>query len=168
MVAVSLSVMLGGVPLAEYNVALRCFPVLKIRPSDSRLASMPRSRLGPLAIETKLGDHPSQSSVWRAIHIQLKRAVAVKVFAAPFGGTPEARSAFAAEWEVLKQIQHPGIVRCYGGGFEETDAYLAHELIEGSTLARELERRSRLSWEFSLLGVEFLDLLSMYFMSFLP
>jgi hypothetical protein len=79
--------------------------------------------------------------------VQLKRAVAVKVFAAPFGGTPEARSAFAAEWEVLKQIQHPAIVRCYGGGFEETDAYLAHELIEGPTLASELERRSRLSWE---------------------
>ena len=108
---------------------------------------MPRSRLGPLAIETKLGDHPSQSSVWRAIHVQLKRAVAVKVFSAPFGGTPEARSAFAAEWDVLKQIQHPAVVRCYGGGFEETDAYLAHELIEGPTLASELERRSRLSWE---------------------
>ena len=108
---------------------------------------MPRSRLGPLAIETKLGDHPSQSSVWRAIHVQLKRAVAVKVFPAPFGGTPEARSAFAEEWGQLKQIQHPAIVRCYGGGFEETDAYLAHELIEGPTLASELERRSRLSWE---------------------
>lgn len=108
---------------------------------------MPRSRLGPLAIEAKLGDHPSQSSVWRAIHVQLKRAVAVKVFAAPFGGTPEARAAFAEEWEVLKQIQHPAIVRCYGGGFEETDAYLAHELIEGPTLASELERRSRLPWE---------------------
>ena len=108
---------------------------------------MPRSRLGPLAIETKLGDHPSRSSVWRAIHVQLKRSVAVKVFAAPFGGTPEARSTFAAEWEVLKQIQHPAIVRCYGGGFEEKEAYLAHELIEGPTLARELERRSRLSWE---------------------
>ena len=79
--------------------------------------------------------------------MQLKRAVAVKVFASPFGGTPEARSAFAAEWEVLKQIQHPAVVRCYGGGFEETDAYLAHELIEGPTLASELERRSRLSWE---------------------
>lgn len=108
---------------------------------------MPRSRLGPLAIETKLGDHPSQSSVWRAIHVQLKRGVAVKVFAAPFGGTPEARSEFATEWEVLKQIQHPAIVRCYGGGFEETDAYLAHELIEGPTLSSELEQRSRLPWE---------------------
>ncbi len=108
---------------------------------------MPRSRLGPLAIESKLGDHPSQSSVWRAIHVQLKRAIAVKIFSSPFGGTPEARAAFAQEWETLKQFDHPAIVRCFGGGFEETDAYLAHELIEGETLASQLERRSRLSWE---------------------
>ena len=108
---------------------------------------MPRSRLGPLAIESKLGDHPSQSCVWRAIHVQLKRSVAVKVFSAPFGATPEARAAFAAEWTKLKTITHPAIAKCYGGGFEETDAYLAYELIEGETLESELSRRSRLSWE---------------------
>ena len=108
---------------------------------------MPRSRLGPLAIESKLGDHPSQSSVWRAVHVQLKRAVAVKVFAAPFGGTPEARAEFSSEWEALKQLQHPALVRCFGGGFEDSEAYLAHELIEGPTLSSELEQRTRLSWE---------------------
>lgn len=108
---------------------------------------MPRSRLGPLAIESKLGDHPSQSSVWRAVHVQLKRAVAVKIFSTPFGGTPEGRADFAREWDQLKQLQHPAIARCYGGGFEQSDAYLAHELIEGDTLAHQLELRSRLSWE---------------------
>ena len=108
---------------------------------------MPRSRLGPLAIEAKLGDHPSQSSVWRAIHIQMKKAVAVKVFSATFGGTPESRAKFAAEWTKLKAIVHPAIARCYGGGFEDSDAYLAYELIEGETLASELSRRTRLSWE---------------------
>ncbi len=108
---------------------------------------MPRSRLGPLAIESKLGDHPSQSTVWRAIHVPLQRAVAVRIYSSPFGGTPEARAEFAREWERLKQIVHPAIVRCYGGGFEESDAYLAHELIEGETLAAQLERRTRLPWE---------------------
>ncbi|TWT53439.1 Serine/threonine-protein kinase PK-1 [Rubripirellula amarantea] len=108
---------------------------------------MPRSRLGPLAIETKLGDHPSQSCVWRAIHVQLKRAVAVKVFATPFGGTPEARAEFASEWATLKSLQHPAIAKCYGGGFEQTDAYLAYELIEGESLSAQLQRRTRLSWE---------------------
>jgi len=111
---------------------------------------MPRSRLGPLAIESKLGDHPSQSSVWRAIHVQLKRAIAVKVFSSPFGGTPEARAEFASEWETLKNIDHPAIVRCFGGGFEASEAYLAYELIAGDTLAAQIERRSRLPWEFVL------------------
>ncbi len=108
---------------------------------------MPRSRLGPLALEAKLGDNPSQSLVWRAIHVDLQRAVAVKVFASPFGGTAEAREAFADEWESLKRLQHPAIARCYGGGFEETDAYLAFEFIEGETLAQQLERRGRLTWD---------------------
>jgi serine/threonine protein kinase len=71
----------------------------------------------------------------------------VKVFNVPFGGTPEARAAFAAEWTRLKTITHPAIARCYGGGFEEKDAYLAYELIEGDTLQGELSRRNRLSWE---------------------
>jgi len=108
---------------------------------------MPRSRLGPLALESKLGDNPSQSLVWRAIHVELRRAVAVKVFSTPFGGTAEGREAFSQEWETLKQLQHPAIARCYGGGFEETDAYLAYELIEGETLAQQLERRGRLNWD---------------------
>ncbi len=108
---------------------------------------MPRSRLGPLAVESKLGDYPAESSVWRAIHVQLQRAIAVKLFTAPFGGTQESRAQFAAEWELLKSLQHPAIVRCYGGGFENGDAYLAHELIQGETLAAQLARLTKLSWE---------------------
>lgn len=111
---------------------------------------MPRSRLGPLAIETKLGDHPSTSTVWRAVHVQKKKAIAVKVFSAPFGGTPEARRTFATEWERLKMLSHPGVAKCFGGGFEETDAYLAYELIEGETLSSQIERSGRLSWENAL------------------
>ena len=34
----------------------------------------------------------------------------------------------------LSNEQHAAIARCYGGGFETTDAYLVHELVEGETL----------------------------------
>lgn len=108
---------------------------------------MPQSRLGPLAIESKLGDHPSQSSVWRAIHVQHRKSVAIKIFATPFGGTPEARAEFAREWEQLKSLQHPTLAKCFGGGFEGSDAYIAYELIQGETLAASLDRRSQMSWE---------------------
>lgn len=108
---------------------------------------MPRSRLGPLAIESKLGDHPSLSCVWRAIHVQLQRSIAVKIFSVPFGATPAARANLAREWETLKALDHPAIAKCFGGGFEDADAYLAHELLEGETLASQLEHRTRLPWE---------------------
>ncbi|MEL6106503.1 MAG: serine/threonine-protein kinase [Planctomycetota bacterium] len=111
---------------------------------------MPRSRLGPLAIESRLGDHPSQSTVWRAVHVQHKRAVAVKVFQTPFGGTVESRKLFSDEWERLKQLDHPSLAKCYGGGFEDSDAYLAYELIEGETMSAQIERSGRLSWENAL------------------
>ena len=111
---------------------------------------MPRSRLGPLAVESRLGNTSSNGSVWRAIHVQLKRALAVKIFSAPFGGTPEARAIFSREWEALKSIQHPALARCFGGGIEETDAYLVYELVDGETLADQLSRKNRLSWESAL------------------
>lgn len=98
-------------------------------------------------MESKLGDHPSTSSVWRAVHVQHQRAVAVKVFSVPFGGTPEARAEFADEWERLKAVRHPAIARCYGGGIEGAEAYLAYELVDGETLAAQLQRRGRLPWE---------------------
>ena len=108
---------------------------------------MARSRLGPLALETKLGSAAAGSSVWRAIHIEQRKNLAVKIFNLPFGGTSEARHEFAREWETLKRLRHPSIARCYGGGFEEHDAYLAYELVDGESLDERIERRSRLPWE---------------------
>lgn len=105
------------------------------------------SRLGPLALETRLGDHPSQSQVWRAVHLELRRSLAVKIFPTPFGPTPEAKSALAEEWARLKSLSHPGIAKCYGGGFEPGWAYLASELIDGETLSHQLSRQSRQPWE---------------------
>ena len=105
------------------------------------------SRLGPLAIETKLGDHPSQSQVWRAIHVDLKKALAVKIFPIAFGVTPEATEALRTEWTTLQSLTHPSVARCYGGGFEPEAAYLAYELVDGETLSSQMERRGRLPWE---------------------
>jgi hypothetical protein len=107
---------------------------------------MARSRLGPLALEAKLGDH-ARSTVWRAIHVEMRRALAVKIFPLAFGGTPEVRQEFAREWEVLKRLRHGSIARCYGGGIEGNDAYLAYEIIDGESLFDRVERRQRLPWE---------------------
>ncbi len=106
---------------------------------------MTRSKIGPLALESPLGDRGS--NVFRALHLQQKAHVVVRVFSVPLGMTPESKQEFADQLESLKALRHPGIVRCYGGGFDAKDAYLVYELMQGESLAATLKRRERLPWE---------------------
>lgn len=111
---------------------------------------MARSVVGPFAMEAPLGIDPRRSSIFRAMHMQQKKAAAVRIFSTPMGLTPEAKRDFAKQIEELKELRHPGIVRCYGGGFDKKDAYLAYEFIEGESLDVLLKRRERLPWETAL------------------
>ncbi len=109
------------------------------------IETLTRSRIGPLALEAPLGG--PGSTIYRAIHVQQRSQVAVRVFSMPMGMTPESKQEFANHLEKIKALKHPGIVRCYGGGFDAKDAYLVYELIEGESLEKLLERRERLDWE---------------------
>jgi len=104
-----------------------------------------RSKIGPLALESPLGERGS--NVFRAIHMQQRTQVVVRVFSVPLGMTPESKQEFGDQLESLKALRHPGIVRCYGGGFDAKDAYLVYELMQGESLAASLKRRERLPWE---------------------
>lgn len=108
---------------------------------------MARSVVGPFAMEAPLGIDPRRSSIFRAVHMQQKKAAAVRIFSTPMGLTPEAKRDFATQIEELKELRHPGIVRCYGGGFDKKDAYLAYEFIDGESIDVLLKRRERLPWE---------------------
>ena len=106
---------------------------------------MTRSRIGPLALESPLGERGS--NVFRAVHMQQRAQVVVRVFSVPLGMTPESKQEFADQLESLKALRHRGIIRCYGGGFDAKDAYLVYELMQGESLASALKRRERLPWE---------------------
>ncbi|MEO2011516.1 MAG: serine/threonine-protein kinase [Pirellulaceae bacterium] len=106
---------------------------------------MSTSRIGPLALEEPIGG--PRSTLYRAIHVEQKRAVAVRLFPVPFGASDAAKRKFVAEADQLKSLLHPNIVRCYGGAVVEDQAYLAYEFIEGQTLADLLDARGHLSWE---------------------
>jgi hypothetical protein len=117
-----------------------------------------RSRIGPLALEAPLGS--PGSTFFRAIHVQQRSQVAVRVFSMPMGMTPESKQEFANNLERVKTLKHPGIVRCFGGGFDAKDAYLVYELVEGESLDVMLERRERLTWEVVLdYGLQLCDAL---------
>ncbi len=111
---------------------------------------MPKSRIGPFALEAPLSPASPSGQVFRGIHIKQKKLAALRVFPIPMGMTPESRQAFAGELEQLKQLRHPHIVRCYGGGFDTRQAYLAYSLVEGESLEKLLERRGRIPWDTAL------------------
>ena len=106
---------------------------------------MNASRIGPFALEEKLGRQ--QSSVYRAIHLQQRRQVALKVFAIPLAANVHARNEFSDEMALLKRLQVPQVVKCFGGVLEKGHGYIAQEIVEGEPLSAVVGRRTRLSWE---------------------
>ncbi len=111
---------------------------------------MAKSRIGPFALEAPLTPPKSSGQLFRGIHVEQRKLAALRVFPIPMGLTPESRQAYATQLEQLKQLRHPGIVRCYGGGFDSRNAFLAYELIDGESLSSLLARRDRLPWETAL------------------
>jgi serine/threonine protein kinase len=106
---------------------------------------MATSRIGPFALEEPIGG--TGSALYRAIHINQRKAVALRLFAVPFGASEAAKRKFVSEADKLKSLLQTNIVRCYGGAIVGDQAYLAYEFVEGQTLAELLEKRGRLSWE---------------------
>lgn len=105
---------------------------------------MPSSRVGPFALEELL---PGAHCVYRAIHVSQRRPVAIKLFSASFGTNRQARLDFSSEWELLKGLRNPHIVRCFGGGMDGGQGFLVYELVHGDSLAAQLERRGRVGWD---------------------
>jgi tetratricopeptide (TPR) repeat protein len=108
--------------------------------------STDQRRLGPFILEEKLGAG-GMGEVYRATHVETRRQVALKVLSAKAASSRRIVARFARELEILKALKHPNIVRCYGGGRHEAEAYLVMELVGGGSLSSLLRRRGRLPWE---------------------
>jgi hypothetical protein len=109
---------------------------------------MNQSRIGPFSLEEQLGG--KKSTVYRAIHLEQRKQVVLKVFAVPFGATEHAGSDFILEMNLLRELIHPHIVRCFGGKIEGSTGYTVWELVDGETLADLVERKGRLPWDQAL------------------
>ena len=84
--------------------------------------------------------------VYRARYVVNNREVALKML--PGDVTDKvALARFERELEVLKNLKHPNIVRCFGGVSEDKKRFYAMELVEGGSLEDELQRRGKLSME---------------------
>ena len=100
----------------------------------------------PFELLEKIGEG-GMGIVYRARYTGNDRIVAVKLLPSDVAADSVLLARFERELDVLKQLHHPHIVRCFGGTCESSERFYAMELIEGGTLADLLGRKGKLAWE---------------------
>ncbi|MBR6478321.1 MAG: Stk1 family PASTA domain-containing Ser/Thr kinase, partial [Lachnospiraceae bacterium] len=87
------------------------------------------------------------SDVYRAKCHKLNRFVAVKVLKQEFAENENFVAKFVIEAQAAAGLMHPNIVNVYDVGEENGIHYIVMELIEGITLKKYIEKKSRLSYK---------------------
>jgi serine/threonine-protein kinase len=94
-------------------------------------------RIPGYEVETVLGCG-GMGVVYKARHLRLNRAVALKMLlAGAYAGRRE-RARFQREAEAVAGLRHPNIVQVYDVGDNEGRAYFTMEFVEGGSLAQKL------------------------------
>lgn len=94
---------------------------------------MPPRNLGPYEVLSVLG-RGGIGTVYRARHRESGNAVAVKLLGPPPACDPAAARRLAREFEALRSLHHPNVVRVHEAGVHEGYSFLAMELVEGLDL----------------------------------
>jgi eukaryotic-like serine/threonine-protein kinase len=89
---------------------------------------------GRYALDGRLGEG-GMGHVFRARHIQLGKAFALKIISPAFAGDHAARARFNQEAKLASEISHPNIVSVVDFGEDaQFGAYMVMELVEGDSL----------------------------------
>lgn len=131
-------------------------------PSDAKpstgtsSASAPRRRpngvdengsrwMWPFELTERIGEG-GMGVVYRGRYVPNGREVAVKMLPDDVQDAV-ILARFEQELEILKDLKHPNIVRCFGGVCENENRFYAMELVEGGSLEDDLKKRPKLPWE---------------------
>jgi eukaryotic-like serine/threonine-protein kinase len=99
----------------------------------------PGTRLGPYEVVAPLGAG-GMGEVYRARDSRLGRAVAIKVLPDSLAGDPQRLRWFQQEARAVGALTHPNILSVHDVGEQDGVHFIVTELLEGTTLRRELER----------------------------
>jgi serine/threonine protein kinase len=97
------------------------------------LVSVPPQRVGPFQILSVIG-RGGIGTVYRGRHLGTGALVAVKVLGPSPAVEASAARRLAREFEVLRSLDHPNVVRVYDAGVTDGYSYLAMELVQGLDL----------------------------------
>ena len=87
----------------------------------------------------------SFATVWQAEQIQTSMSVAIKVIANKSVASPDAQIRFNREVNLIKQMDHPFIAKCYDVITEDEYTYLVMEFCENGNLLDFVNNNGRLS-----------------------
>ncbi len=107
---------------------------------------MPQRQIGQFLIERQLGAG-GMGVVYLATYLPNDRKAALKVLPPTLTTDVRLLRRFEREIDILKRMNHPNIVRYYGGGTHENQRYYAMEFIDGGSLQDILKKKKRLTWE---------------------
>jgi hypothetical protein len=110
---------------------------------------MSNRMIGPFQLGEKLGAG-GMGIVYRAVYTKTGVPCAIKVLAPDVNDSPGVQQRFEREIAILKKLQHPHIVKYFGGGKVGSQRFYAMELVAGGSLESYLNRKKRLPWEEAL------------------
>ena len=86
-------------------------------------------------------------TVYRALDTRTGHKVALKILMLAVSQDETIHARFTREMVILEKLDHPNIVKYYGGGHHGGQLFYAMELVDGATLKDVLIRNGSLSWE---------------------
>jgi serine/threonine-protein kinase len=87
----------------------------------------------------------AMGTVWAARHVQLDRAVALKLMEPGHAASADSRLRFEREAKAAAQIESPHVVQVSDYGVDADRPYIVRELLRGEDLSQRLRRVRRLS-----------------------
>ncbi len=102
--------------------------------------------LGPYLVDKELGSG-AMGTVFRAKNKKNGQRVAIKLMSLALGTNENAVKRFKREVDIIKQLDHPNIVKYINSGRYHKSPFIIMEFIEGESLDHILHRRAKLPWE---------------------
>lgn len=135
----------AGMPVPKPAVPGRSDPPGRsTRPPTAKTASDSRIQLGPYRLLEKIGAG-GMGTVYRAVHVELDREVALKVLPAQLASNPTMVARFKREAKAAAQLQHENIVQIHDVSEEKGTHFIALEFIRGSDLHDLITKKKHLS-----------------------
>lgn len=95
----------------------------------------PPATLGQYELLERIG-RGGMGSVWKAMHVRLKRLAAVKLLPTERMQNDQAVARFQREMEAVGRLDHPNLVRAHDAGESDGQHYLVMEYLDGRHLGQ--------------------------------